>query len=135
VGGQELAEDVLTRVQPGVAPAALRRAPAAAGRRGARPMTPDAPLAAWIIECDVVDLGAVVRSAQDGELGQPDLELRLLSSTGDTIAVQVVDGVVPVDPAALLYVAGRGAYELLRRETWPGPRVLLTLAAWPAEAP
>jgi hypothetical protein len=94
-------------------------------------VTPDAPLAAWIVEGEVVDLGAVVRAVQDGEGGPPDLELRLLSSTGDTITVQVVDGVVPADRAALLYVAGRGAYEVLRRETWPGPRVLLTLAAWP----
>jgi hypothetical protein len=32
---------------------------------------------------------------------------------------------------ALLYVEQRGAFELLRREVWPGGRVLLTLAAWP----
>jgi hypothetical protein len=61
----------------------------------------------------------------------PELALRLLRSTGDTIAVEVVEGRVPLGPDELLYVGGRGAYEVARREEWPGGRVLLTLAAWP----
>jgi hypothetical protein len=28
-------------------------------------------------------------------------------------------------------VAKRGLFEILRREDWPGGRILLTLAAWP----
>jgi hypothetical protein len=66
-----------------------------------------------------------------GELKPPDLQLWLLSSTGDTITVRVLRGTVPVDPSALLYVRGRGAYEVLRSEVWPKQRVRLTLAAWP----
>jgi hypothetical protein len=66
-----------------------------------------------------------------GELKPPDLQLWLLSSTGDTITVQVLRGTVPVDPRALLYVRGRGAYEVLWSEVWPKRRVQLTLAAWP----
>jgi hypothetical protein len=88
-------------------------------------------LDAWILDGEALDLGAVASAAQDGALGEPDLQLALLSSTLDTITVQVVDGVGPVDAASLLYVSGRGAYDLLRLEAWPGPRVLLTLAAWP----
>ena len=65
-----------------------------------------------------------------GEL-KPPLQLRLVSSTGDRMTVQVVKGRAPVVPDALLYVRGRGAYELLRREAWPHERVQLTLAAWP----
>jgi hypothetical protein len=62
---------------------------------------------------------------------KPHLHLRLVSSTGDTVTVQVVKGRAPVVPDALFYVRGRGAYELLRREVWRGERVRLTLAAWP----
>jgi hypothetical protein len=62
---------------------------------------------------------------------RPHLHLRPVSSTGDTMTVQVVKGRAPVVPNALLYVRGRGAFRLLRREVWPGERVRLTLAAWP----
>ncbi len=44
---------------------------------------------------------------------------------------KLADGTAPVHPDDLLYVGGRGAFEILRREVWPGERVLLTLAAWP----
>ncbi len=66
----------------------------------------------------------------------PDLEVVLVSARGDVVTVQVVDGAIG-DPDDILYVAGRGLYELLRSETWPpataggAPRVLLTLKAWP----
>jgi hypothetical protein len=66
-----------------------------------------------------------------GELKPPDLQLLLPSSTGDTITVGVMKGAVPVDPRALLYVRGRGAYEVLRSEVWSPNRMQLTLAAWP----
>jgi hypothetical protein len=74
-------------------------------------------------------LAVAVHIAQD-ELEPPELTLRLLRSTGDTITVQVVEGQTPLDPDELLYVGGRGAYEVARREDWGG-RVLLALAAWP----
>jgi hypothetical protein len=64
------------------------------------------------------------------EVAPPDLTLRLPRSTGDTITVQVVEGRVPLGDE-LLYVGGRGAFEVARREDWGEGRVLLTLAAWP----
>ncbi len=88
-------------------------------------------LHSWVFDRDRVDFGAVVRASQDGDMGPPGLQLSLLSSTGDTITVQVVDGIIPLDPDAVFYVQGRGTYEMLRRECWPGGRTLLTLAAWP----
>ncbi len=71
------------------------------------------------------------------QLEPPDLEVVLLATRGDAITVQVVDGSVS-DSDSLLYVAGRGLYEVLRSEAWPPlqpggpPRVLLTLKAWPS---
>jgi hypothetical protein len=47
------------------------------------------------------------------ELERPGLHVRILSSTGDTITVQVVDGVAPLDSEAVL-----GPFEIGRRETW-----------------
>jgi hypothetical protein len=61
----------------------------------------------------------------------PHLHLQLVSSTGDTITVQLVRGTVPVDPDALICVRGRGAYEVLRLEPWSKHRSTMTLAAWP----
>lgn len=60
-----------------------------------------------------------------------DLRIRLLSSTGDTISALAMDEVVPPLDDSVLYVQHHGAYEVVRRETWPGGRVLLTLEAWP----
>ncbi len=69
------------------------------------------------------------------QLEPPDIEVLLLSSRGDVITVQVVEGAVS-DPATVFYVQRRGLYELVRAEEWPPvsgaqPRVLLTLRAWP----
>jgi hypothetical protein len=77
---------------------------------------------------------AAAREAVDvapGELVPPDLQLLLLSSTGDTITVRVLRGIVPAGQKALIYVRGRGAYEVLRSEAWPKQHAQLTLAAWP----
>ena len=76
------------------------------------------------------DLATVTEGALDA-LRPPDLRVWILSSRGDGITVQVTEGVAPVHPGDLLYVGGRGAFETLRREVWPGERVLLTLSAWP----
>jgi hypothetical protein len=92
-------------------------------------MTSDGILAAWEYP-RTFDGAARVEIAQD-ELERPDLRLQVLSSAGDTITVQVVDGVAPLEPEAVLYVQRRGSFEITRRETWLGGRVLLSLAAWP----
>lgn len=78
------------------------------------------------------DLAAITQIAMD-ELQPPDLRVSVLSTTGDTLTVGVVDGRVPLDPDTLLYVARRGAFEVLRRECW-GTRTseMLVLRAWPA---
>ncbi len=71
------------------------------------------------------------------QLEVPDLEVVLVSMRGDVITVQVVEGALS-DAGDVLYVAGRGLYELVRSEAWPpataegAPRVLLTLKAWPS---
>jgi len=61
----------------------------------------------------------------------PAIQKSSVSSTGDTITVQVIDGIAPLDADAVLYAERRGPFEIARRETWPGGRELLTLAAWP----
>jgi len=95
----------------------------------------DSILPAWEFPGDtplpeMVSVAREMVAVDPGEL-KPPLQLRLVSSTGDTVIVQVVKGRAPVVPDALLYVRGRGAFELLRREAWPDDRVRLTLVAWP----
>lgn len=90
----------------------------------------DELLAVWGCRRDD-DISAMARAALDMER-VPDLHVRLLSSTGDTITVQVTGGIVPVEPAALVYVQRRGMYALSHRESWSNGRVLLKLAAWPS---
>lgn len=92
-------------------------------------MTEDSVLLAWEYPRGT-DVGEMAEVALDEE-PPPDLLARLLSSRGDAITVQVVDGVSPVNPEALIYVQGEGVFELLRREPWPGGRTLLVLGAWP----
>jgi hypothetical protein len=90
-------------------------------------------LSVWELEREVApDIAARVALEK---LEPPDIEVVLLSTRGDVITVQVVDGSLS-DPESVLYVARRGLYELVRSEEWPaveggGPRVLLTLRAWP----
>ena len=98
-------------------------------------MTEDSVLLAWEYPRGT-DVNEMVEVAPD-EHPPPDLLARLLSSRGDAITLQVVDGVSPVDPEALIFVQGRGAiellrreHELLRREQWPGGRTLLVLWEW-----
>jgi hypothetical protein len=88
-------------------------------------------LEAWQFHGPPEIVAAVSDSVAGGTLGPPDLRCRLISSAGTSITVQVVDGGVPQAPDALLFVRGWGAYALLRREAWPGGRVLLTLVEWP----
>jgi hypothetical protein len=82
------------------------------------------------------DLGAVTRRSMDGA-APADFTADLVSSTGDTITVRVVSGTPSRDPELTVYVEGRGAYELVRREGWPPSgggeraRLHITLRAWP----
>lgn len=88
----------------------------------------DGLLAVWLHPADA-DVGVMARAALD-MTEVPDLQARFIASTGDTITLQLVDGRAPLGHE-LLYVQGRGAYELVRVERWPAGQVLLGLAAWP----
>jgi hypothetical protein len=82
------------------------------------------------------DLGDVVRGAME-RLTPPRFVARVLSSRGDALTVQVVEGEPSDDPGALFYVGGHGAFVVARREEWPPRpgatrrRLLLTLLAFP----
>lgn len=88
----------------------------------------DGLLAVWLHPTSA-DPGTMTRVAMD-MTEVPDLHVRLVASTGDTITVQVVDGRAPVGHE-LMYVQSRGAYELARVERWGEERVLLAMRAWP----
>jgi hypothetical protein len=57
-----------------------------------------------------------------------------VGSTGDTITVRIVAGVLTALDV-LLYVERHGLFEVARREEWPTPegtpRTYLMLRAWP----
>jgi hypothetical protein len=67
-------------------------------------------------------------------LTPPDLRAHLISSRGDVLTVQIAEGCRTEDADLLLYVRGRGAFEVLRREAWPERHELLVLRAWPSKS-
>jgi len=81
--------------------------------------------------------GAATLAVLDG-LVEPEFRAMLVRSTGDTVTLQVVDGVPTVHSDGYFYVERRGTFRLERREEWPPVRdgeprrYLLTLRAWPA---
>ena len=85
----------------------------------------------WEVERDA-DLAELSNVFQDGTRA-PSFRAFILSSTGDTLGLQVVGADLPSGEAKVLFVAGRGAFELVRVERWPPtsgekkPRVLLKL--------
>jgi hypothetical protein len=89
----------------------------------------------WEFDRDV-DLRVAARVALE-QLDAPDLEAVLLSTRGDVITLEVLEGAV-TDPESVLYVARRGLYEVARMEQWrplahgDEPRVRLTLRARPS---
>lgn len=82
------------------------------------------------------DLGDVVKIAME-RLAPPSFVGRLLSTRGDSLTLQIVEGDPTEDPRALFYVRGHGAFVPARREEWPPApgsvrrRVLLMLLAFP----
>jgi hypothetical protein len=76
------------------------------------------------------DVGSMVEVATE-RLTPPDLRAHVVSSRGDVLTVQVAEGRRTEHVDLLLYVRGRGAFEVLRREAWPARRELLVLRAWP----
>jgi hypothetical protein len=91
-------------------------------------------LAAWTFARDA-DL-AIVEAALD-QAKRPDLRVDVLSTADGAITVEVVEGVAP-EPDELMFVECHGICEIARREVSApgrsgsgGPRVRLTLVAWP----
>lgn len=90
---------------------------------------------AWEFD-QTCDLAEVVRLAME-HLAPPSFVGRVLSTRGDALTVQVIEGSLSGDPRSLFYVGGHGAFVLARREEWPPPpggerkRLLLTLLAFP----
>jgi hypothetical protein len=80
---------------------------------------------------DSFDLGSMTIITQDHRT-PADARAKLVSSRGDIITVQFVEGRLTEHVEFRVYVGGRGAFEVLRREAWPGGRVLVTLRAWPS---
>jgi hypothetical protein len=64
-------------------------------------------------------------------LTEPDIRARVISSRGDFLTLQVIEGAWTEHARMLLYVREHGPFEVIRREAWPLGRVLLTLRAWP----
>jgi hypothetical protein len=93
-------------------------------------------LAVWEFEPDD-NLAAATVAVLDG-LVEAEFRALLLRSTGDTVTLQVVEGVPTAHADTVYYVERRGTFRLERREEWPpirdgAPRrYLLTLRAWPA---
>ena len=92
------------------------------------------PVAAWGFDREIpYDLA--IRAALH-EVEPPDLTLALVAERSDYLTAQVVSGAAPL-PDGWVYVKARGLFEITRAETWPataaggGPRVLLTLRAYP----
>lgn len=88
----------------------------------------DADLEAWIFPRGF-DPESVALIAREGRT-PADLRGRLVSTRDDVLTLQLVAGKPPTASEFLLHVGGRGAFEILRAEEWPGGRVLLTLRAW-----
>ena len=82
------------------------------------------------------DPDQLTRAALD-RTHEPSFSCVVLSSTGDTLGLQIVGDRLPSGDARFVYVGGRGTFELVRVERWPPtpgtkkPRVLLKLRAWP----
>jgi hypothetical protein len=75
---------------------------------------------------------AKITEIAHGRLAPPDARAVLVSSRGDVITVQLVEGRLTEGGDFLVYVGGRGAFEVIRREAWPGGRALVILKAWPS---
>jgi len=82
-------------------------------------VTGDEILSTWLVKTDL-DLRLYVGAAREKALGEPELRLLLGASRGDSITVQVVDGLVPLEPNATFYVLDRGTYRLAKRDALAG---------------
>jgi hypothetical protein len=90
-------------------------------------------------EFDLEDHPGAIATAVLDRLVEPQFRAAILSTTGDTVTLQVVDG-APTDKHAdtVFYVEGRGSFVVHRREEWPPVtggtqrRILLVLRGWPS---
>jgi hypothetical protein len=105
--------------------------------RGPLDLTPGV-VSVWEVGRDE-GMGEVARTTEDGTRA-PSFRALIISTTGDTLGLQVAGDDLPSgDEDAVLYVSGKGTFELVRVERWPAvagqkrPRVLLKLKAWPSK--
>jgi hypothetical protein len=95
----------------------------------------DMAIEAWEFDPSC-DLGDVVKLAME-RLAPPSFSGQILSTRGDSLTLQILEGEPTGDPRSLYYVGGHGAFVLARREEWPPvpgserKRTLLTLLAFP----
>jgi hypothetical protein len=101
----------------------------------APPQLPTNVVRVWEARRDE-DMAELTRATQDGKR-EPSFRALVISSTGDTLGLQIVGDELPGGgPDTILYVGDRGTFELVRVERWPAlpgekrPRVLLKLKAW-----
>ena len=92
-------------------------------------MPAETRIAVWEYARDDEDALAAAAEVARGRLREPDLEVLLVSARAGHLTVQIVRGELR-DPAAVLQVDGRGTFEVVRVEPWPGARLLLVLRAW-----
>jgi hypothetical protein len=98
-------------------------------------MNTGASIEAWEFDA-ACDFGEVVRHARE-RVAPPTFTGHLLSTRGDALTIQVVEGEPTGGARSLYYVKGHGAFILARREEWPPAqgrtvsRVLITLLAFP----
>ncbi len=90
-------------------------------------MTPGVSLAAWEHRGDVTLTEAALVAA--GRLEPPTLRVEVVGVLGEYVTVLVLGGAL-ADPASLLYVEGRGAYEVVSVEPWPDTGRFLVLRPW-----
>jgi hypothetical protein len=57
----------------------------------------------------------------------PDLQLGVLSSTKASVTVELAKGEAPTDSDAVVFIEGRGPFDVLRRETLASAGMLLVL--------
>jgi hypothetical protein len=94
-----------------------------------------AAIEAWEFDASCA-LEEVMRLAHE-RLTPPSFTGHLLSTRGDALTIQVVEGRPSGDPRSLYYVRGHGSFLVARLEEWPAlpgheeKRVLLTLLAFP----
>ena len=90
----------------------------------------DTLLRAWRVDAGL-DPRLYIAAAHEKALGEPPFRLLLVAAHGDSLTVQVVEGLMSPEPNTFFYVQARGVFRVARRERWSVGRELLLLEASP----